>query len=183
VADDEAISLEVLMKSEIDVLFTKEQIQKRVEEMARQIEDDYSGRELIVVGVLKGAFIFMSDLVRHIKVPLACDFLRVTSYEHDKNTGVVRMEFDTTQPVAGKDVLLVEDIVDTGRTLRHIIKHMETKDPRSIKVASLLYKETGAGVKKLVNYIGFETPNKYVIGYGLDSEGIYRSLPYIGAFK
>jgi len=172
-----------MKKGEIDVLFTQEQIQKRVAELARQMDDDFMGRELIVVGVLKGAFIFMSDLVRNIKIPLACDFLRVASYEHDKNTGVIRMEFDTTQPITGKDVLLVEDIVDSGRTLRHILKHMETKEPRSIKVASLLYKETGAGVKKLVDYIGFETPNKYVIGYGLDSEGIYRSLPYIGAFK
>ncbi len=172
-----------MKKSEIDILFTQDQIQKRVAEIARQIDDDFMGRELVVVGVLKGAFIFMSDLVRHIKAPLACDFLRVASYEHDKNTGVVRMEFDTTQPITGKDVLLVEDIVDSGKTLRHILKHMEAKEPRSVKVASLLYKETGAGVKKLVDYIGFETPDRYVIGYGLDSEGIYRSLPYVGAFK
>lgn len=171
------------MKNEIEVLFTKDQIQKRVAELARQMDDDFLGRELVVVGVLKGAFIFMSDLVRNIKIPLACDFLRVASYEHDKNTGVIRMEFDTTQPITGKDVLLVEDIVDSGRTLRHILKHMEAKEPRSMKVATLLYKETGAGVRKLVDYVGFESPHRYVIGYGLDSEGIYRSLPYIGAFK
>lgn len=171
------------MAREIDILFSKEQIQMRVEELARQIQDDFTGRDLVVVGVLKGAFIFMSDLVRHIRLPLACDFLRVASYEDDKNTGVIRMEFDTTQPIAGKDVLLVEDIVDTGKTLRHILKHMEAKEPRSLKVATLLYKETGAGVRKFVDYVGFETPNRYVIGYGLDSQGIYRSLPYIGAFK
>ena len=171
------------MKREIEILFTQEQIQKRVQEIARQIDDDFSGRDLVVVGVLKGAFIFMSDLVRHVKLPLACDFLRVASYEHDKNTGVVRMEFDTTQPITGKDVLLVEDIVDSGRTLHHILKHMEAKEPRSVRVASLLHKETGADTRKLIDYIGFESPNRYVIGYGLDSEGIYRSLPYVGAFK
>jgi len=171
------------MKREIETLFTQDQIQKRVHEIARQIDDDFAGRDLVVVGVLKGAFIFMSDLVRSIKLPLACDFMRVASYEHDKNTGVVRMEFDTTQPVTGKDVLLVEDIVDTGRSLRHILKHLEAKDPKSIKVATLLHKETGANNRKLIDYIGFEIPDRYVIGYGLDSEGIYRSLPYIGAFK
>lgn len=171
------------MKREIDILFSQEQIQKRVREIALQIDDDFSGRDLVVVGVLKGAFIFMADLVRNIKLPLACDFMRVASYEHDKNTGVVRMEFDTTQPITGKDVLLVEDIVDTGRSLRHILKHMEAKEPRSLKIATLLHKETGANNRKLIDYIGFETPNRYVVGYGLDSEGIYRSLPYIGAFK
>jgi hypoxanthine phosphoribosyltransferase len=171
------------MKNDIEVLFTKDQIQRRVEELARQIEDDYSGRDLVVVGVLKGAFIFMSDLVRNIKIPLSCDFLRVASYEDDKNTGVVRMEFDLTQPVAGKDVLLVEDIVDTGKTLRHLLRHMETKEPKSVRVATLLFKETGTDSRKLVHYVGFESPNRYVVGYGLDSKGIYRSLPYVGVWK
>jgi hypoxanthine phosphoribosyltransferase len=169
--------------NDIDILFTKEKIQKRVTELAREIEKDFKGRDLVVVGVLKGAFIFMSDLVRNIKIPLSCDFLRVSSYEHDKNTGVIRMEFDMTQPVTGKDVLLVEDIVDSGKTLRHLLKHMQTKEPKSMKVATLLYKDVGVDNRKLVNYVGFESPKRYVIGYGLDSEGLYRSLPYIGAFK
>lgn len=93
------------------------------------------------------------------------------------------MEFDLTQPIAGKDVLLVEDIVDTGRTLKHLIQHLKNKEPTSLKVASLLYKEMGTGMRKFVDYLGFEIPNKYIIGYGLDSEGIYRSLPYIGTMK
>lgn len=171
------------MQGDIDILFTAEQIGKRVSEIARQIEKDFAGKELVVVGVLKGAFIFMSDLVRQIKIPLACDFVRVSSYKNDKDTGVVRMDFDMTQPIAGKDVLLVEDIVDSGKTLRHLIDHMKTKEPRTLKVASLLYKEMGTGSKGLIDYIGFESPNRYVIGYGLDSQGIYRSLPYVGAFK
>jgi len=115
-------------------------------------------------------------------MPVRCDFLRVASYEHDKNTGVVRMEFDLTQPIDGCDILLVEDIVDTGNTLKYLLEHLHTKKPKSLKVASLLYKDVGKA-RNLVNYVGFTVPNKYVIGYGLDSEGLYRSLPYIGIVK
>ncbi len=173
-----------MTKKEIEVLYTREQIEGRIKELARQIERDYpENDELVVVGVLKGAFIFMSDLVRHICRPLACDFLRVSSYDHDKSTGMVRMEFDMTQPVTGKNVLLVEDIVDTGRTLTQLLKHLKSKEPASLKVAALLYKDMGTAMREHVDYMGFEVPHKYVIGYGLDSEGLYRSLPYIGAFK
>lgn len=168
---------------EIDVLITHEQIQKRLDELAAEIEADFAGGEMVVVGVLKGSFIFMSDLVRKIKRPLACDFIRVASYEDDRSTGAVRMEFDMTQPIDGKDVLLVEDIVDSGRTLRYLLGHLKAKKANSLKVASLLYKEMGTGSREMVDYLGFEVPNRYVIGYGLDSNGIYRSLPYVGAFK
>ena len=171
------------MKKGIDILITAAEIQKRIEVLAEKIEQDYHGRSLVVVGVLKGSFIFMADLVRHLNIPLACDFLRGASYEDDHSTGVVRMEFDMTQPVAGKDVLLVEDIVDTGNTLRALLNHMEAKKPGSLKVCSLLYKEVGSGIKDKIDYLGFTIPNRYVIGYGLDSEGLYRSLPYVGAFK
>jgi hypoxanthine phosphoribosyltransferase len=98
------------------------------------------------------------------------------------NTGAVRLEFDLTQPIDNCDVLLVEDIVDTGNTLRHLLDHLNAKRPRSLKVASLLYKDVGKA-RSLVNYVGFDVPNKFVIGYGLDSEGLYRSLPYVGVFK
>lgn len=170
-------------KRQIEVLFTRKQIDERLDELARKIESDFKDGEMVVVGVLKGAFVFMADLVRRIKRPLACDFIRVASYEHDHDTGVVRMEFDMTQPVEGKNVLMVEDIVDSGKTLKYLIKYLNTKSPRSMKVASLLYKEKGAGVRNLVDYVGFESPDRYVVGYGLDSEGLYRSLPYVGAFK
>jgi hypoxanthine phosphoribosyltransferase len=166
--------------SGIEVLIEESAIKSRVSEIARQIEADFPDGEMVVVGVLKGSFIFMADLVRDIKRPLACDFIRVASYENDQDTGIVRMEFDMTQPVEGKNVLLVEDIVDSGKTLRYLLKHLKTKGPKSLKVASLLYKEMGTDSKKLVDYIGFEVPKKYVIGYGLDSNGIYRSLPYVG---
>lgn len=167
---------------QIETLITSDQIQKRVRELAKEIERDFHSREIVVVGVLKGAFLFMADLVRHISNPVRCDFLRVASYEHDVDTGTVRMEFDLTQPVADQDVLLVEDIVDTGKTLRYILNHLKTKGPRMLKVASLLYKEVG-NARDLIDYVGFTVPNKYVIGYGLDSEGLYRSLPYVGVFK
>jgi len=167
----------------IKTLISTEEIQKRVKELADQIEKDYKDKgEIVIVGILKGAFMFMADLVRHLSVPVRCDFLRVSSYDHDVNTGVVRMEFDLTQPVEGKHILMVEDIVDTGNTLRYLLQHLKTKNPASMKIASLLYKEKGAA-REMVDYIGFTVPDKYVIGYGLDSEGLYRSLPYIGVFK
>lgn len=170
-------------KREIDILFSKEAIERRVAEMAREIEGDFRDGEMVVVGVLKGAFVFMADLVRQIRRPLTCDFIRVSSYEQDRDTGVVRMEFDMTQPVGGKKVLLVEDIVDSGKTLRHLRRHIEAKSPSQLKVATLLYKGSPTNSRGLVDYVGFDAPNRYVIGYGLDSEGVYRSLPYVGAFK
>lgn len=170
-------------KRDIDILFSKDEIEKRVASLAREIEKDYADGEMVVVGVLKGAFVFMADLVRQIKRPLACDFLRVSSYEKESSSGVVRMEFDMTQPVKDKHVLLVEDIVETGNTLHYLRDHIATKSPKSLKVATLLYKGVNENVRGLVDYVGFESPKKFVIGYGLDSEGIYRSLPYIGAFK
>jgi hypoxanthine phosphoribosyltransferase len=170
-------------KKQIDVLFSKEQIDARISELAAQIETDFAGGDMVVVGVLKGSFIFMSDLIRKIKRPLACDFIRVASYEHDKDTGIVRMEFDMTQPVEGKKVLLVEDIVDSGKTLVHLRRHVQMKGPEMFKVATLLYKGVVPESRVLVDYIGFESPHRYVVGYGLDSLGLYRSLPYIGAFR
>ncbi len=171
------------MDKRIDVLFSKEDIKKRVAELASEIASDYPDGELVVVGVLKGSFIFMADLVREIDRPLTCDFIRVSSYENDRSTGQVRMEFDMTQPVEGKHVLLVEDIVDSGRTLRYLLEHMQTKHPKSLKVASLLYKEMQTNSREMVDYLGFESPHRFVIGYGLDSEGLYRDIPYVGAFE
>lgn len=166
-----------------EILISAEEIQKRVKEIAAEVERDFRGKDnFIVVGVLKGAFMFMSDIVRGINLPLRCDFLRVSSYDHDVNTGSIRMEFDLTQPVKDCNVLLVEDIVDTGNTLKYLLAHLKSKGPQSLKVASLLYKDVGKA-RNLVDYVGFTVPNKYVIGYGLDSEGLYRSLPYVGVFK
>ncbi len=164
----------------IDILVTEKEINDRIREIASEIERDFAGEdEITVVGVLKGSFMFMADLVRCIKIPLRCDFLRVASYEHNHSTGMVRMEFDLTQPVAGKSVLIIEDIVDTGNTLKFLLEHMHSKKPKKLKVASLLYKDVGKA-RHLVDYVGFEVPEKFVVGYGLDDEGLLRSLPYIG---
>jgi hypoxanthine phosphoribosyltransferase len=167
----------------ITTLIATEEIQKRIGELAKEIERDFSGNgEVTVIGVLKGSFIFMADLVRHFKIPIHCDFLRVSSYSHDVPTGSVRMEFDLTQPIAGQHILLVEDIVDSGRTLKYLLAHLKSKNPKSLKVASLLYKDIGKA-RDLIDYVGFTVPNEYVIGYGLDTEGLCRNLPYIGVVK
>ncbi len=166
--------------SRIETLVSAEQIAQRIAELGQEISRDLGDHELVVVGILKGSFIFMADLVRVMKQQLTCDFIRVSSYEKDRSTGVVRLDFDLTQPIADKNVLLVEDIVDTGRTLRYLLKHLQTKRPAKLRVASLLYKEIDPHVRGLVDYCGFTIPDEYVVGYGLDSEGYYRSLPYIG---
>lgn len=170
------------MEDKLKVLYSAQQIDQRVVEIGKQIDVDYKDEPLVVVGVLKGSFLFMADLVRAIKKPLRCDFLRVSSYEHDKSTGVVRMDFDLTQSIEGDNVLLVEDIVDSGRTLSFLKQHLLTKKPKSLKVCSMLYKNLGIDNRHLADYIGFEIANHYVVGYGLDSDGLYRSLPYIGYF-
>jgi hypoxanthine phosphoribosyltransferase len=166
----------------LEVLHSTQQIEQRTVELAKQIDADYLDEPLVVVGVLKGSFIFMSDLVRAMKKNVRCDFLRVSSYENDKSTGVVRMDFDMTQPITDDNVLLIEDIVDSGRTLQFLKQHILTKKPKSLKVCSMLYKNIGVDNRHLVDYIGFEIPNYYVVGYGLDSNGLYRALPYIGYF-
>lgn len=165
---------------EIKPLLTEEQIQQRVRELASAINRDFADHEAVVVGVLKGSFIFMADLIRHFTIPITCDFLRMQSYDSEgKPSGVVRLEFDLTQPVEDKNVLLVEDIVDTGLTAATLIEHIKGKQPRSVKLCALLHKP----VKKThapIDYLGFEIPNKYVVGYGMDLDGKYRDLPYIG---
>lgn len=164
-----------------EILYSPENIRDRVMELGAKIDADLSDNELVVVGVLKGSFIFMADLVRAITHPLSCDFMRVSSYENDRSTGVVRMEFDLTQSIEGKNVLLVEDIVDSGRTLRYLLKHLQGKRPAKLRVASLLYKDLNPEAKNLIDYCGFTVPDRYIIGCGLDSEGLYRSLPCVAA--
>ncbi|PIR20040.1 MAG: hypoxanthine phosphoribosyltransferase [Deltaproteobacteria bacterium CG11_big_fil_rev_8_21_14_0_20_47_16] len=170
------------MDSKLQVLYSAQQIEQRVTELGKQIDADYKDEPLVVVGVLKGSFLFMADLVRAIKKDVRCDFLRVSSYENDKSSGVVRMDFDLTQSIEGDNLLLIEDIVDTGRTLAFLKEHLHGKKPKSLKVCSLLYKDIGIDNRHLADYVGFEIPNHFVVGYGLDSEGLYRSLPYIGYF-
>lgn len=168
---------------EFEPLFPREQIQARVAELGRQITRDYAGRdgELVVVGVLKGALVFMADLIRHLPGNVTCDFLRLSSYEGTESTGSVRFDFDLTQPIAGKHVLIVEDIVDTGLTMTFLLKALEVRTPASLKLCTLLHKPARTKRPVPIDYVGFTIPDRFVIGYGLDLEGRYRNLDHIRA--
>ena len=155
-------------------------LQARVRALGRSIRADYRGRDLILVGILKGSFIFMADLARAISLPLTCDFMRVSSYgSGTTSSGRVRMEFDLSQPIRGKNVLLVEDIVDTGWTLDHVVGELRKKKPASLKLAALLHKPSRTRVQVPIDYLGFTIPDRFVVGYGLDFDGRYRNLPHV----
>lgn len=168
------------MKDNLDVLIDAGRVRERVRQLADEISKDYHGRDLVVIGVLKGAFIFMGDLVRNMSVTVYCDFLRASSYgDSTSSSGNVRVEFDVTQPVKGKHVLLVEDILDTGLTLRRIIEIVRAKSPASVKVCAMLVKSNRPRRRVKADYYGFKIPDKFVVGYGLDHAGKYRNLPFI----
>ncbi len=163
---------------------TAEQIQQRVAEMGQQITADYAGKRPMLVGVLKGSFIFMADLARAIDAHVTCDFLRVSSYGDRKtSSGEVRFEFDTTQPMTGKDIILVEDIIDSGLTASYLMSTLTARKPASLRIASLLHKKVKTVQEVRIDYLGFEIPDHFVIGYGLDYAGLYRNLPYIGILE
>jgi hypoxanthine phosphoribosyltransferase len=160
------------------VILSPDQIEILVEQLAKKIEKDYYQKELIVLGVLKGSFIFMADLVRQIKLPLTCDFIRVSSYLPDGRAGPLRLEFDVTQPVRDKEVLVLEDVVDTGKTLGFIRAHLLSQGARTIRIGALVQKQRS--VKEIhVDYLGKIIPNDYVVGYGMDLNGVNRNLPWI----
>ncbi|MDP7035413.1 MAG: hypoxanthine phosphoribosyltransferase [Planctomycetota bacterium] len=164
------------------IFLSEEEIQSRISELGAKITDDYRDRaqSLVLVGVLKGSFLFMSDLARQIDLPLTCDFLRVQSYgDRTESSGTVRFDFDTTQPVKDMDVILVEDIIDTGITMDYLLANFSARQPRSLSVCSLLHKPARTLKEVSIDYLGFTIPNHFVIGYGLDYEGRYRNLPYI----
>ena len=161
-------------------IVTQEDMKRRIEELGRQIASDYAGKDLILVGILKGAFAFYADLARAIRTPLRVDFLIVTSYASKaKTSGKVKLLTDLTEDIKGRDVLLVEDIVDSGLTVQYLVKTLSKRKPRSIKVCALLSKPERRHVAVKVDYVGFEISNKYVVGYGLDYQQQYRNLPYL----
>lgn len=164
-------------------IFTVEQIQQRVRELAEMISKDYEGKNLLAVGILRGAFMFLSDLVRAIKVPLTVDFVIASSYMKEATTGEVKVYYDVREDVKDKDVLLIEDIVDTGITLNHIRERMLQKRPRSLRICTFLDKKERRVVDVPLDYTGFEIPNEFVVGYGLDYDNRYRNLPYIAVFR
>lgn len=163
--------------------FTVEQIQHKVRELADRISADYEGKNLLAVGILRGAFMFFSDLVRAIKVPLTVDFLIASSYLKTGTTGEVKVYYEIREDVADKDVLLIEDIVDTGITLNHIREQVLLKNPRSLRICTFLDKKPRRLVDVPLNYVGFEIPNEFVVGYGLDYDNKFRNLPYIAIFR
>ncbi len=157
----------------------------RVAELGAQITADYqalgAGDDVVVLGVLKGSIIFMADLVRHIALPITLDFIGVASYgDATESSGVVQITQDLTRPIAGKHVLVVEDIVDTGHTVHYLMQNLATRSPASLRLCSLLHKPERAEREVTIDYLGFTIPNKFVVGYGLDVAQRYRNLPFIG---
>lgn len=161
-------------------IVTQEQMRTRIREMGRQISADYAGKDLVLVGILKGAYAFYADLARAIRIPVRVDFIVVTSYGSGvKTSGKVKQITELTEEIKGKDVLLVEDIVDSGLTVRYLMKSLAKKKPRSLKVCTLLSKPDRRVVDVDIDYVGFKIPNRYVVGYGLDYRQKYRNLPYL----
>ena len=164
----------------VDVLLPEERLRARVRELGAEITRDYAGRALVVIGVLKGSFVFLADLVRAIDLPVSVDFIATSSYQGSRSTGVVRITSDLTRPIEGMDVLLVEDIVDTGLTMKYLLENLETRRPASVRVCALLEKPSRAKVKVPIAYRGFEIEDVFVVGYGLDWDGRMRNLPFVG---
>lgn len=166
------------------VLFTEEDLRARVKEMGQQITADHQGESLLVVSVLRGAAIFMADLVREIHLPLEMDYMAISSYGNGvKSSGIVRILKDLTSSVEGRHVLIAEDILDSGLTLKYLIRNLESRNPASIEVATLLRKKTKAQADIDCRYVGFECPDEFIVGYGMDYAERYRNLPYIGVLK
>ncbi len=161
---------------------TQEQMRVRIKELGKQISEDYMGKDLILVGVLKGAYAFYADLARAIRLPMRVDFIVVRSYgAGSKTSGKVKLVSDLTEEIKGRDVLLVEDIVDSGLTASYLLKTLTRRGPRSLRICTLLSKPDRRQVHPPVDYVGFNIPNQYVVGYGLDYRQKYRNLPYLVA--
>ncbi len=161
-------------------IVTQEEMRTRIRELGKQITTDYTGTDFVLVGVLKGAYAFYADLARAIRIPMRVDFLMVTTDgTQGRASGKVKMVTELTEDIKGKDVLLVEDIVDSGLTAQYLLKTLARKKPRSIKVCTLLSKPDRRTINVTIDYVGFKIPNRYVVGYGLDYRQKYRNLPYL----
>ena len=167
-----------------EVLIDQDVLRTRVEELGAEISADYEGRDLLLVGVLKGAVFFLSDLMREIEVPCEVDFMAVASYgSTTDSSGVVRILKDLDAVIAGRDVIIVEDIVDSGLTLQYLLRNLKARDPATLSVCALLTKPERLEVDLEPRYVGFEIPNRFAVGYGLDHAERYRNLPYVAALK
>ena len=174
------------MNRDIDhVLVSQQQLQDKISELGAQISRDYDGHELLLVSILKGSVVFMADLMRAITIPCAIDFMVVSSYggSNTTTTGLVKIVKDLDQDLTGKDVLIVEDILDTGVTLSHLMPMLRMRNPSSVKICSILSKPSRRKADIEPDYMGFEVPDEFVVGYGLDYDEKYRNLPYVGVLK
>ncbi|MBU3805822.1 MAG: hypoxanthine phosphoribosyltransferase [Candidatus Fournierella pullistercoris] len=168
----------------LKVLFTEEQLKEKCAEMGAQITKDYQGKNLVLVTVLKGAVVYMADLMRHIDLECAIDFMVVSSYgSGTKSTGVVKIVKDLDEDLSGKDILIVEDILDTGMTLNYLKGLLSSRNPASIRIATLLDKPERRAVELQADYVGYQVPDEFVVGYGLDYDEKYRNLPFVGVLK
>jgi hypoxanthine phosphoribosyltransferase len=163
------------------ILIGEEDLDRRIRELGAEISLEYDGKDLLLLGILKGAVLFLSDLLRRISVSAEVDFMAVASYGNaTKSSGVVQILKDLEAPIEGRDVLIVEDIVDSGLTLRYLLETLRSRNPRTLEVCALLAKPEARVVEVPVKYVGFEIPNEFVVGYGLDYQQRYRGLPYVG---
>lgn len=166
------------------VLFTEDQIKNRIFELSETINDDYKNKYPIFVGVLKGVFIFMADLLRQINIECDVDFLAISNYSNDaRKRGVVRLVKDLDIPIEGRHVLFIEDVIDTGLTLNYILRNLQERSPASLEVCTLFDKPTRRLIELPIRYKGFDLPDKFIIGYGLDYNERYRNIPYVGLLK
>ncbi len=172
------------MAERIDVLISEEEVEKRISELGKIISEEYEGKEIHMICVLKGGVFFMCQLAKHITVPVTMDFMSISSYGDDtSSSGVVKIIKDLDEPLEGKDVLVVEDIIDSGRTLSYLMEILEKRKPNSMRLCTLLDKPDRRVREVHVDHMGFEIPDEFVVGYGLDYKQRYRNLPYIGVVK
>ena len=172
------------MAERIDVLISEEEVEKRISEMGKIISEEYEGKEIHMICVLKGGVFFMCQLAKHITVPVTMDFMSISSYGDDtSSSGVVKIIKDLDEPLEGKDVLVVEDIIDSGRTLSYLMEILEKRKPNSMRLCTLLDKPDRRVREVHVDHTGVEIPDEFVVGYGLDYKQRYRNLPYIGVIK
>jgi hypoxanthine phosphoribosyltransferase len=175
------VSAAELERAVTETLIDRDALQRRIAELGEEVSSDYAGRDLLLVGVLKGAVFFMADLMRHLTIPCEIDFMAISSYgASTDSSGVVRILKDLDINIEGRDVLVVEDIIDSGLTLSYLMRNLEAREPASLEICALLTKPERREIEVPVRYVGFEIPNRFVIGYGLDFAERYRNLPYVG---
>lgn len=166
-----------------ETLITENEIRSRVKELGEEISNDYRGKNPILITVLRGAIVFLCDLMREISIPMSLDFLSISSYSGELQTGIVRILKDLDESIENRNVILVEDIIDTGLTLNYILNTLKTRGPASIRVCALLDKKVRRIIDVPIDYVGFNIPDKFVVGYGMDYKQKYRNLPIIGTLK